>query len=619
MIPAARLYGPMSRTVTFTIGPNTGFHKRVAPIGRESFSNEAPLSPGKGGTIEPKLRMLHVDLDAGQIESEERGPEYWERYIGGRGVGAKLLSEEDFRLDPYHPRMPVFFCTSPYEGTIASCNRTWVVTVSPLTGYYSCSAAGGFWGPTLRKAGFDVVRVIGKSDAPVRIEIRNGKAELKDASPLWGLNTEETREKLKDAGRALCIGQAGENLVRFAGIALEERMAARGGLGAVLGAKRLKAITVFGTMDFPGLSGEPIKVFHKKTLAQNKERSAYFHEQGTMEIPPKVNEANLWPTHNWQEVKWEVGEQLYFPKFLNILTGYTTCFDCSIRCTRTNTSRYGDSGRGPEYETTWAFGPQVMNDDPHIVVHANKLCDQYGLDTISTGGILGFYRECIERGLVDDAWPTNEKMFDLIEAIVHRRGIGDVLAEGTLRASQVFDSESQDFAIQQCGMDLPAYDPRGSFGMFLCYVFGPRHGCHNKAWTVYMELGMSLDGRTGPEGKPKLVSDLLDETAVIDSIGICTLVTPIVFTETPEAYATVLGKEVTEEEMRRIGRGISDLERTLDIERGHTKAKDTLPRRLIEGEVDVNGKRVKLGEETWDRLRDEYYRYRGWSPEGVPT
>jgi len=131
------------------------------------------LSPPKGGTIEPKLRMLHVDLDTGQIESEERGPEYWERYIGGRGVGAKLLSEEDFRLDPYHPRMPVFFCTSPYEGTIASCNRTWVVTVSPLTGYYSCSAAGGFWGPTLRKAGFDVVRVIGKSDTPVRIEIRN--------------------------------------------------------------------------------------------------------------------------------------------------------------------------------------------------------------------------------------------------------------------------------------------------------------------------------------------------------------------------------------------------------------------------------------------------------------
>src|SRR3989442_7647039 len=199
-----------------------------------------------------------------------------------------------------------------------------------------------------------------------------------------------------------------------------------------------------------------------------------------------------------------------------------------------------------------------MNDDPHIVVHANKLCDQYGLDTISTGGILGFYRECIERGLVDDTWPTNETMFHLIDAIAHRRGIGDVLGEGTLRPSHVFDGESQDFAIQQCGMDLPAYDPRGSFGMFLCYVFGPRHGCHNKAWTVYMELGMSLDGRTGPEGKPKLVSDLLDETAVIDSIGICTLVTPIVFTETPEAYRTVLGKEATEEDMRRIGRGRSE-------------------------------------------------------------
>src|SRR5256885_6394060 len=196
--------------------------------------------------------MLHVDLDAGQIETEERGPEYWERYIGGRGVGAKLLSEEDVRLDPYHSRMPVFFCTSPYEGAIASCNRTWVVTVSPLTGYYSCSAAGGFWGPTLRKAGFDVVRVVGKSDTPIRIEIRNGKAELRDAAELWGLNTEETREKLKAAGRALCIGQAGENLVRFAGIPLGERKAGRGGPRAVPRAKKDQASTRLRTVGFPG-------------------------------------------------------------------------------------------------------------------------------------------------------------------------------------------------------------------------------------------------------------------------------------------------------------------------------------------------------------------------------
>ena len=134
-----------------------------------------------------------------------------------------------------------------------------------------------------------------------------------------------------------------------------------------------------------------------------------------------------------------------------------------------------------------------------------------------------------------------------------------------------------------------------------------------------MELGMSLDARTGPEGKPKLISDLLDETAVIDSIGICTLVTPVVFTETPEAYKVVLGKDITEEEMRRVARQITDLERWLDIERGHTKDKDALPKRLIDAEVDVNGKRVRLGEETWNRLRDEYYRYRNWSPGGVPN
>lgn len=569
--------------------------------------------------MEPNLRMLNVDLGSGEIEAEERGPEYWERYIGGRGVGAKLLSEEDFRLDPYDPGMPVFLVTSPFEGTIASCNRTWVVTVSPLTGYYSCAAAGGFWGITLRKASFDVVRLVGKSDKPVFLEIRDGKARLLDASAVWGRNTEETREALKDHGRTLCIGQAGENLVRIAGIALEDRMAARGGLGAVLGSKRLKAVTVFGTADLPNLDSEATKAFHKQTQAWNKERSGYFHEMGTMEIPPKVNDGNLWPTHNWQEVTWSDGANLYFPQWKNILTGYTTCFDCAIRCTRTNSSRYGDKGRGPEYETTWAFGPQILNDDPEIVTHANKLCDQFGLDTISTGSVLGFYRECVERGLAKDTWASNEKIFELIDAIAHRRGVGDVLAEGSLRASQVYNGGSSDFAIQQCGMELPAYDPRGSWGMFLCYVFGPRHGCHNKAWTVYVELGMSLEARVGPAGKAKMVSDLMDETAVIDSTGICTLVTPMAFTESPAAYKAVLEKDITVDEMRRIGRGITDLERYLDIERGHTKEKDSLPGRLIEEEVMVNGLKVKIGEETWERLRDEYYRYRGWSSDGVPN
>ena len=569
--------------------------------------------------MEPNLRMLNVDLASGKIEAEERGPECWERYIGGRGVGAKLLSEEDFRRDPYDPRTPVFLVTSPFEGTIASCNRTWVVSISPLTGYYSCAAAGGFWGITLRKASFDAVRLIGRSDKPTFLEIRNGKAQLLDASNLWGRNTEETREALKDHGRALCIGPAGENRVRLAGVALEDRMAARGGLGAVLGSKNLKAVTVFGTAELPNLDSDATKAFHKQTQAWNKERSGYFHEQGTMEIPPKVNDGNLWPTHNWQEVTWSKGEGLYFPKWKNILTGYTTCFDCAIRCTRTNSSRYGDKGRGPEYETTWAFGPQILNDDPELIVHANKLCDLYGLDTISTGSVLGFYRECIERGLAKDTWTSNEKIFELIEAIAHRRGIGEVLGEGTLRASQVFNGGSSDFAIQQCGMELPAYDPRGSWGMFLCYVFGPRHGCHNKGWTVYVELGMSLEARVGPQGKAKMVSDLIDETAVIDSTGICTLVTPMVFTESPAAYKAVLGKDVTEEEMRRIGRGITDLERWLDMERGHTKEKDTLPVRLIEEQVTVNGKPVRVGWDTWNQLRDEFYRYRGWSSDGVPN
>jgi aldehyde:ferredoxin oxidoreductase len=485
-------------------------------------------------------------------------------------------------------------------------NRIWLVSVSPLTNYYTCSCAGDFFAGELRKTGFDGIQITGKSKKTVYFSVINGKARLNDASFMWGRNTQETTELLKKRhkGEVASIGIAGENLVKFACVNVGVRQAGRGGIGAVLGSKKLKAIVVKGNERI-----QPSELYGE-TLKEIKRTRMGWKKAGTLDLMEIANEADFWPSYNWRKSHFD-GEA-YWKDFKKHVTGYHTCFSCPIACGRNMKSKYGDTSDGPEYETVWAFGPQCSNSDIDVIIRANRLCDLYGLDTIATGGVIGWFLECAERGLVDYQLTGSEQILELIGDIARREPEhGSMLAEGTRRASKMVPG-SESFAINQAGMELPAYDPRTLWGMLLTYTFGPRHGCHQKAWTVFRELKMGMKGRVSIKGKAKMVSELLDETAVLDAGCGCNFVDPVNLERVAKVMGEITGKKYNAKKLMGIGKKIVDLERRIDVMRGLKKSDDTLPRRILEEQTIAKGKRIVVGKENFERMKKEFYKIRKW-------
>jgi len=553
-----------------------------------------------------KFRLLQVNLSSKKMRAVELKDSYIENWIGGRGLGAKLLSENSLKAEPLSEKSNLFVLTSPLTGLLPGVNRIWFISISPLTNYYACSSAGDFFAGALRKAGFDGMQITGKSKKPVYLTIINGKARLNDASHIWGKDTRETTQllKKKHGGEVASIGIAGENLVRFACVNVGVRQAGRGGLGAVLGFKGLKAIVVRGDKAI-----QPSKLYGE-TLKEIKRTRMGWKTAGTLDLMEIANEADFWPSYNWKKSHFD-GE-VYWKNFKKHVTGYHTCFSCPIACGRNMKSKYGGVSDGPEYETVWAFGPQCSNADIDVIIRANQLCDLYGMDTIATGGVIGWFLECAERGLVDYQITGKEQILELIGDIARREPEhGSMLAEGTRRASKMVPC-SESFAMNQAGMELPAYDPRALWGMMLTYTFGPRHGCHQKAWTVFRELKLGLSGRTSVKGKARMVSELLDETAVMDSSCGCNFVDPVNLERIAKVMNELTGKKYSTNNLMRIGKQIVNLERRIDIARGLTKEDDVLPYRIIEEETTVRGKKVVVGKENFDKMRKEFYRIRRW-------
>ena len=242
---------------------------------------------------------------------------------------------------------------------------------------------------------------------------------------------------------------------------------------------------------------------------------------GTLELSEVCNEANIWPTDNWKKSYFDKGEDIYFDKFEKFIVKRVPCFKCPVPCAKHMKHKSGKVEDGPEYETIWAFGPQIKNNKPELIIEANRLCDKYGLDTINTGSIIGWLKECSEKGLVDYQFNSDEQILELISDIALRDGeLQKQLGEGLKKIAE--DYNAGDFAIHQQNMCIPAYDPRGVWGMLLTYTLGPRHGCHLKAWTVSTELKMPFEKRISTEGKAKLVSEIMtSRDAFTDSVSHC--------------------------------------------------------------------------------------------------
>ena len=578
-------------------------------------------------------KILIVDLTTGKTDEKTLDPELLSKYIGGRGLTTKILYDElKPGIDALSEENIMVFMTGPLTGLACSSGRFCIASKSPLTGTIFDSQVGGTFGVELKKGGYDGIIILGKSKKPVYLMINDGKAELKDAKNLWGKNTGECTDLiLNKEGKNVkvsCIGPAGEHLVRYACIITEkERAAGRGGLGAVMGSKNLKAVAVRGTGKIIPANEYAFRNEDRKfmkLLRGHPVTGDGFGRFGTLILMNPVNKQGVLPVNNFQEGYSESIEKLTGETMQKYLVKKRSCALCPIACGRiikvgnTTTS-------GPEFESTWALGVLTGYSSAESVAHLNELCNQYGLDTISTGNTMGFIKECLSKCLIDEkiSFDNHEALANLITKIAFREGIGDLIAEGTKRISSKIGGK--EFAINVKGLELPAYDPRGTKGQGLAYITSNRGGCHTRAYMIPQEvLSMpSYLDNLETDGKAKKVIDIENIFTVLDSLMICKFTTLAVFKTFDyevEVYSRLLttatGFYFSPEDFKQAGERIWNLERCFNNREGFTKADDSLPKRfskpMIGGPAD--GETINT-----EKMLEDYYDLRGWDSEGMPS
>jgi len=580
--------------------------------------------------------ILRVDLNTGKVRRETPDRSLLEQYLGGRGLGVRMLFEElDKGIDPLGPENKLIFSVGPLTATSSpTSGRMSVSTKSPLTGTILDANTGGSWGPRLKGAGFDALVVEGIAEEPSILVLDEDDAGLQNGEAYWGKGVHGTTESLAkyEGGnyKVACIGPAGENRVLMASIMFDKTgnggrggVAARGGIGAVMGSKRLKAILVRGSKKVDVADPESLKFFVAETRKKLKESpitSRALPEFGTDVLMNVINAHGMLPVRNFQEGFSEYADQVSGETLTEkILRKRSACFGCPIGCGRkTATSRA--SGDGPEYETTFALGPECGVFDISSVAEANYLCNDYGLDTISTGVTIGCAMELHQRGIIKEKleFGDGEAVKSLIPQIANREGLGEALAQGSKRFSERYGASQYSMNVK--GLELPAYDPRGAQGMALAYATSNRGGCHLRGYMIGWEvLGVpKLIDRFNWSGKADLLVREQDLYATMDSLIVCKFVGYNVNQE----YLARLLKAVTgiaydQEEIMRIGERIYTLERAFNAREGFGRADDTLPERFLKEPLREGGSAgvtVHL-----DQMLSEYYSIRGWDEDGVPT
>jgi aldehyde:ferredoxin oxidoreductase len=591
-------------------------------------------------------RLLIVDLTLGAIREEAIDPAYAREFIGGSGLGVRLLWDYlDPARDPLDPASPLLWITGPLTGTSGpTTGRFTICARSPQTGLWGESNIGGFVGPELRYAGYDGVLITGRAGAPVYLWIHNGQAELRDAAHLWGrTDTYETQRRIKaevgePRARVACIGLAGERQVPYAAILSDHgRMAGRTGMGAVMGSKNLKALAVRGTGRIEYARPDEFK---RLRLAANKalmeeNLSAVFRQTGTAGAADYLELLGDMPQKYWTQATFEGTERISGGTMAEtILTGTSACQGCVISCGRVVTIRegpYATGGpeKGPEYETVAAFGSQILVDDLALITALGNRCDALGLDTISAGNTIALAYLLFDRGLIttEDTgglalhWGDGTPCFVLLDQLVRRDGFGAWLAQGSRALAAHFGAE--ELAVHVNGLDVPMHDPRAMSGTALVYVTSPRGACHNQSdyFLIEMgnaieELGVPMTERLEDLGKAGYVARHQDWRTVCNSLVMC------LFAVTPPSTMVALlgaatGDEWTADRMMAAGERAWNLKRLYNCRLGLTRATEKLPRLLLEplpdggqmGHVpDVEG------------MLAEYYAVRRWDPAtGRPT
>jgi aldehyde:ferredoxin oxidoreductase len=583
--------------------------------------------------------LLRVNLSKGKISKEPITDSLWRQFVGGRGIGTKLLMDNmDPSADALGPDNPLIFACGPLTGTLAPTGgRYMVVTKSPLTGAVACSNSGGYWGPALRYCGYDFLMIEGAAKEPVYLWIHDDDVQIRSAKHVWGKLVADTEDMLREEthpdARVALIGPAGENLARVACVMNDKgRAAGRSGVGAVMGAKKLKAVVAYGTkglrlikpQEFLGAARQAVQQVAASPVGSGL---AMLGTAGTVSY---MNMVGMLPTNNFQYGVFAGANKVNGERVKNdFMTRNRGCHSCTISCGRvtkiTGHGRFDGHGEGPEYETIFGLGTSCGVDNLAAIIKANYLCNELGMDTIEAGCTVATATELAERGYIPDKdigfklkFGDAEALINLTEAMAYRKGFGDLLAEGGYRVAERYGhpelfigSKKQAFA---------AYDPRGSVGMGLGYATSNRGACHLRGYSVSLEhFGnpVKLDPFT-PNEKAMWMCILQNQTSFVDASGVCLFSTMAMGPETlPNMVSEATGFDISPNEAQQIGERIWNLERLFNNRAGFTRKDDSLPPRMLNEpltEGASKGHTVPL-----ERMLNDYYGERGWDAEGRPT
>ncbi|MBW2058051.1 MAG: aldehyde ferredoxin oxidoreductase family protein [Deltaproteobacteria bacterium] len=587
----------------------------------------------------PLGRVLWIDLSRREFHFTALDEEEVLRWLGGRGFVARILSD---RLKPetgyYAPENPIVFAIGPLTGTKAPVAGRFVAGArSPLTGGYGMSVSGSEFGPAMRWCGLHAIVISGTSGEPVAVSIQDDRVTFRDASRLWGRDTFETQDILKQElqdpkAQISCIGPAGENLVRFSAVISGRRAAARCGVGAVMGSKKLKAIAL---SRIPKGDYQVARSGEFDRVAKEAYRALVEHPVGkimktlgssfTVDV---VNEAGILPTRNFQEGVFEHAKRISGQRLKDEFRVRRTasCYRCPVTCeseVRVDRGEYaGASTRGLEYETLFALGSNCGNANLESIIFMDMYCDMMGLDTMSLGVTISFAMECFERGLISEretggldlSWGNHRVLKDLADLIVQRRGFGAVLADGVARASKKIRG-SQGYAMHVKGLEMGGYDPRGAKGQGLSFATSTRGGCHHAGgYIVGPEVLTSAVDRFATEGKAQLVKECRNSRVIYDSAILCTFNTGALgWYLAGRLLSAAIGTDLSEEELKKTGDRIFNTEREINQRFGIGPSRDTLPERFLREPMPSGpsqGQTVELEE-----MLEDYYAINGWQKE----
>ena len=588
-----------------------------------------------------KQKLLRIDLTTKTVKEEDIKEEDIRALLGGRGIAAKYYFDEiGVEVEPLSAENKIIFMTGPLTGTpVYSSTKMQLATKSPLAGRYICSNSSGNFGPHLKFSGYDGIIIEGKSEEPVYVIIRDNDIQFESAEGLWGLKTVDVDQKLRAQYNephlsVMSIGPGGENLVRYACIQVDGRSFGRGGAGAVMASKNLKAIVVKGTGKISLANEGALKEYISANMANTRNSKAGHTKYVTAQYTEVLNNLGCYPTNNFQSAVFEDAESIYAPEMVGKykIKNYA-CYRCPVACGQVCEVKEGPfkgAISDPEYETIGAFGGQCGVKDFGAIIAANMLCDEYGIDTMQTGTVIALAMELYERGMITkedtDGLELNfgngEAMVAMVHKIAKKEGIGAILAGNYAEIAEKIPG-SRKYMMEVKGMAYAAYEPRGFYGMGLAYGTSSRGACHNVGgWTIRDELMSGQYDRFALVGKGKLVKDIQDIRAYVDSLGICTVVrTGMGFTDKPKdkVLEYVTGIDFTPELMT-IADRIYTLERMILTREGIRREDDMLPERTMTEVLPAGPAKDKLfTREMYDVMLDEYYTLRGWDKEGVPT